>query len=107
MINKEKIIYHKKVEIIIAIFIIIGSYPIWGIWYDEKLAEAKKYVNTSFTYVLTENKQGIREYPINDEVSLKNLIPTTIYLRNDTRLRSDYRLAIKVPKTTPLVSSPL
>ena len=102
MLNRQKIIYHKKIEIIIAIFIIIASYPIWGIWYDEKLLEAKKYVDTSYTYVLTANKQGIRDYPIKDEVSLINLITTTSYLKNDTRLRSDYRLAIRVPKSTKL-----
>ena len=102
MLNKQKIIYHKKVEIIIAIFTVIGSYPLWGTWYNEELKEAKKYVNTSYTYVITDNKQGVKNYPIKDETSIDNLTPTTIYLRNDTRLRNDYRLAIKVPKNNEL-----
>ena len=102
MLSKQKIIYHKKIEIIIAIFIILASYPVWGCWNDERLGEARKYLNTSYTYVVTEDKQGLRNYPIKDEVSLNNLVPTTIYLRNDTRLRSDYHLAIRVPKKNNL-----
>ena len=102
MLTKQKIIYHKKIEIIIAIFIILASYQVWGCWNDEQLKEARKYLNTSYTYVVTDGKQGLRTYPLKDEVSLKNLVPTTIYLRNDTRLRSDYHLAIRVPKNNNL-----
>lgn len=98
----NKLINHKKKEIILYVFIIIFTFFMWDNIFINDLNIANAYEKTSYAYV-DKSKYEKYFYDVIDEDSfLNNENKNTISLLKDTTLDTKYTLGIRVNKISTI-----
>lgn len=104
MKNINKIIHIKIMEIMMVVVFVIGSYFIWSSLNQSELFQLLENTSlpTSYAYIEVLNENQYNMYPIEDEEAMKNLMPNTIQMVNNTYFDTLYSLGIRVRKTSTL-----
>lgn len=103
MKNINKIIHLKILEIAVLVFIVAISFPVWKkLEGNNYLTTAAFYNKANYAYLEITDNQWNNMFPIKDEEAIKNLKPTQIKVKNDTKTKEDYTLLLKISKESTL-----
>ncbi|MBR1817317.1 MAG: hypothetical protein IJ772_00545 [Bacilli bacterium] len=102
MKNIDKIIYHKVIECVVFLAIIVVAYFAWSSLPKEMLEIARIYDTTSLAYVTVDGYQDYKFYPMSDEASKNFLQPMLVTLRNETNILYPYHIVFRISKDSTL-----
>ncbi len=104
MKNINKIIALNCFEIIFAVFFVAISFISWNHLNHGEIKELEEYArqNPSYAYVDVKNSSQYYMYPMSDEEALSRLVPYQVKMVNDTYLKTNYTLGIRIRKTSTL-----
>lgn len=103
MKKMKRQIQFKILEVVMMIFVILVSYPLWeNLNIDETIATASFYNKAKFSYMKIENQNQGSMFPIETEEVLKTENRTKIKIINETKTNEEYNLLIKLNKNSTL-----
>lgn len=99
----DDIIHWKLMEIIFLIFVVLISFPLWeNLKIDEAMTAAAFSDDVRYTYLSVEGRKLESMYPLKNEEAIQKLKPIRLRLTNNTKIKEDYTIIIKIKKDSTM-----